>query len=75
MTYEIWKDPVVAEVRTNREAIYESFGGDMKRYEEHLRQLESDLKSQGWEYEPKESIESRKALHRQQLEEEYKVAL
>ena len=72
MTHDTWQDPVVTEVRKNRETIYEEYGGDMRKYEEHLQELESDLKAKGWKVDAIENLEARKALHRQQQDLEYR---
>jgi Skp family chaperone for outer membrane proteins len=57
----IWEDPIVAEVRRNREAIFDEYGGDMKRYQTHLQELEKELKAQGWKFETPDKLEARKA--------------
>ena len=84
MTLDTWQDPVVTEVRKNRETIYEEYGGDMRKYEEHLQELDYDVKkylnyleskraeweAAGIRYETKEEREARFAWNRQQRETE-----
>ncbi len=41
-------DPIVAEVRANREAIFAECGYDLDRFNAHMREVSDRLKSEGW---------------------------
>ena len=41
-------DPIVAEVRANREAIFAECGYDLDRFNAHMREVSERLKSEGW---------------------------
>jgi hypothetical protein len=42
------EDPIVAEVRANREAIFASCGYDHSKFNTHMREVSERLKSEGW---------------------------
>ncbi|MDI1310699.1 hypothetical protein [Prosthecobacter sp.] len=41
-------DPIAAEVRANREAIFAECGYDLDRFNAHTREVEEQLKREGW---------------------------
>jgi hypothetical protein len=41
-------DPIVAEVRANREAIFAECGYDLDRFNAHMREVSERLKREGW---------------------------
>jgi len=41
-------DPIVAEVRANREAIFAECGYDLDRFNAHMREVGERLKQEGW---------------------------
>ncbi|HCN79420.1 MAG TPA: hypothetical protein DIT13_19835 [Verrucomicrobiales bacterium] len=41
-------DPIVAEVRANREAIFAECGYDLDRFNAYMREVSERLKSEGW---------------------------
>lgn len=45
-----WEDPIVAEVRKVREAIFAAYGFDTDAYWEHLGQVEREKREQGIRY-------------------------
>jgi hypothetical protein len=43
-------DPIVAEVRANREAIFAECGYDLERFNAYMREVSERLKTEGWVY-------------------------
>ncbi len=41
-------DPIVAEVRANREAIFAECGNDLDRFNAHMREVGERLNREGW---------------------------
>ncbi|MFN0076563.1 MAG: hypothetical protein ACKVY0_08820 [Prosthecobacter sp.] len=44
------EDPIVAEVRANREAIFASCDYDHTKFNAHMREVGEQLKREGWVY-------------------------
>jgi hypothetical protein len=42
------EDPIVAEVRSNREAIFASCDYDHTKFNAHMREVSAQLKREGW---------------------------
>jgi hypothetical protein len=70
MNGELWEDPIVAEVRRNREELLAEFGGDVRKLNDSLVAERSAMEAAGWQYAKAGALEARKAWHRQQREEE-----
>ena len=68
-------DPIVAEVRKNREELLADFGGDMEKLDEHIERKRAARKSAGVHYETEEERQTRFAWSRQQEKaEERRIA-
>jgi hypothetical protein len=69
-------DPIVAEVRRNREAMLAEFDGDTKKLTAHLESKRQEMESAGYRFETAEKRKKRLARSRKQREAEIKrVAL
>ena len=44
------EDPIVAEVRAAREAIFAECGYDLDRFNAHMREVSEQLKREGWTF-------------------------
>ena len=64
------EDLVISEVRKNRAELLSEFGGNTKKFIEHLRLQRPAMEAAGWRYETETEFEARKAWHRQQQESE-----
>ena len=62
-------DPIVAEVRRNREAILAKFDGDMDKYSVYLKSKRPEVEAAGLRYETEEERQARLAWRKQQDEE------
>ena len=71
----VFFDPIVAEVRKNREELLADFGGDINKLDEHIAAKRATRKAAGVRYETEEERQTRLAWNRQQREaEELRVA-
>ena len=72
---EQFYDPIVAEVRKNREEIFASFDYDMEKYHQYLDSKRPEWEAAGFRFETEEKRQARLAWNRQQREaEERRVA-
>ena len=62
-------DPIVAEVRKNREELLAEFGGDTKKLREYFATQRPVWEAAGFHYETEEERQARLAWSRQQREE------
>ena len=62
-------DPIIAEVRKNREAILAEFDGDMGKLQKSLAAERPKWEAMGFRYETEEERQARLAWRRQQDEE------
>ena len=69
MTYHD-EDSVITEVRKNRSELLAEFGGDTKKFIEHLRLQRPVMEAASWRYETEAEFEARKSWHKQQQEAE-----
>jgi len=69
MTY-LEEDSVITEVRKNRSELLAEFGGDTKKFIEHLKSQRPAMEAAGWRYETEAEFETRKSWHRQRQEAE-----
>jgi hypothetical protein len=61
-------DPIVAEVRKNREEILAEFGGDTKKLSIYLKSIQPEMEAAGFRFVTKEEQQERLTLNRQQQE-------
>jgi hypothetical protein len=61
-------DPIVAEVRKNREEMLAEFGGDTKKLSAHLETKRSEMESIGLRFETEAERQARFTWNRQQQE-------
>lgn len=66
---DVFYDPIVAEVRQNREKLLADFGGDMKKYQDNIAEQRSTWEAAGFHYETEEERQSRIAWREKQEEE------
>ena len=64
----VFYDPIVAEVRKNREELLADFGGDMKKLDEYIEAKRVIRKAAGVRYETEAEREVRFAWNRQRRE-------
>ena len=62
-------DPIVAEVRRNREELLADFGGDIDKLNEYLESKQPEREAAGVRYVTEEERQARLAWRRQQQEE------
>jgi len=62
-------DPIVAEVRRNREKILADFGGDTKKLSAYLKSKRPEMEAAGFRFVTEEERQARLAWRRQQEEE------
>jgi hypothetical protein len=62
-------DPIVAEVRRNREALLAEFDGDIKKLDAHLEAKQSQREAAGFRYVTEEERQARLAWRKKQDEE------
>ena len=55
-----WVDPIVADVRRNRESLLADFGGDMHELLQSLKKRHSIMESTGWKAVTIEEVEASK---------------
>ena len=65
-------DPIVAEVRQNREELLQSFGGDIQKLDTHMKTQRAKWKAAGFDYESEADRQTRIARHREYQEAERK---
>jgi hypothetical protein len=65
----VFFDPIVAEVRRNREELLADFGGDIKKLDEHIESKRAMRKAAGVRYETAEERQARVTWNRQQRQE------
>jgi hypothetical protein len=63
-------DPIVAEVRRNREAILAEFGGDTKKLTAYLESKRPEMEAAGFRFVTEEERQARLAWKREQREAE-----
>jgi hypothetical protein len=69
-------DPIVAEVRKNREELLADFGGDINKLDEHIESKRIARKASGVRYETEAERQKRFAWNKQQQAEiERRVAV
>ena len=56
-----WVDPIVADVRRNRESLLADFGGDIHELIQSLKKRHPVMESTGWEAVTIEEVEESKA--------------
>ena len=72
---EKYHDPIVAEVRRNREAMLAEFDGDTKKLTEYLKSKRPELEAAGFHYETEEERRVRIEQSRRRREaEERRIA-
>ncbi len=64
-----FQDPIVAEVRKNREEMFAEFGGDVGRLHRYLAEQQPTWEAAGFHYETEEKRQARIAWKKQQNEE------
>jgi|GEM_PF-4979563 len=57
-----WDDPIIAEVRSNREALLADFDGDIHKLILYLKEQNSIKEAMGWKAVKIKDIEANKAL-------------
>jgi hypothetical protein len=62
-------DPIVAEVRKNREEMLAEFGGDTKKLTEYLESKRPEMEAAGLRFETEEERQARLAWKKKQKEE------
>ena len=68
-------DPIVAEVRRNREELLAEFGGDTKKLSAYLKSKRPEMEAAGLRFETEEERQARFAWNRQKRElEERRLA-
>jgi hypothetical protein len=67
---EKFNDPIVAEVRKNREELLAEFGGDTKKLTAYLESKRPEREAAGFRYVTEEERQARLAWNRQQREAE-----
>ncbi len=70
MNENSWEDPIVAEVRKNREELLAEFDGDMRKLNDRLIAERPAMEADGWRYADVADLENRKTRYRQQQDEE-----
>ena len=63
-------DPIVAEVRRNREAMLEEFGGDTKKLTKSLESKRPEMEAAGFRFVTEEERQARLAWTKQRREAE-----
>jgi hypothetical protein len=66
----VFFDPIVAEVRKNREELLADFGGDIKKLDEHIESKRAMRKAAGVRYETADERQARITWNRQRREAE-----
>jgi len=66
---ERFDDPIVAEVRKNREDLLADFDGDTKKLSAYLKSKRSEIETAGLHYETEGKRRARLAWNRQQQED------
>jgi hypothetical protein len=67
---ERFYDPIVAEVRKNREELLAEFDGDIKKLTAYLESKRSEMEAAGLRFESEEKRQARLAWNRQRREAE-----
>ncbi|MCL2475364.1 MAG: hypothetical protein FWF37_04540 [Chloroflexi bacterium] len=66
---EEFYDPIVAEVRYNREQLLAEFNGDVKKLDAYLDSKRSEREAAGFHYDTEAEAQARLAWNRQQQQE------
>lgn len=67
---EVFYDPIVAEVRKNREALFAEFDYDAEKFREYIDAQRPILETEGFRYETEEDRKTRIEWKRMREEEE-----
>ena len=60
-----WDDPIVTDVRRNREAILADFNGDIHRLIQYLKEQHSAMEASGWKAVTIKDVEANRALYKE----------
>ncbi len=66
-------DPIVAEVRANREAIFAECGYDLDRFNAHMREVGERLKLEGWVFADRPVVRRNPVTYSSTAQESYTV--